>query len=98
MSNVASISAKDFKVKRQSSALNIIDVRETYEFAIDHIEGAINLPLSSFDINKLTKMDEYYLICESGARSEQVIPILAKMGYKVINVDGGMFMYRRQKQ
>lgn len=49
----------------------IVDVREPDEFATGHIEGAINLPLSSFDPAKLPQETEKIIVlqCAGGKRS-----------------------------
>ena len=41
----------------------------------------------------LDKDKEYYLLCRSGARSENACSVLMKEGYKVINVKGGVINY-----
>lgn len=74
--------------------INLIDVREPYEYRSGHIPGAINMPLSDFHIDKLDKNQEYYLICFSGSRSIEAARALANYGYKVINILGGTSLYR----
>ncbi len=64
----------------------IIDVREPFEFASGHVEGAINLPLAQImagtnrldDVPKDTKLIVY---CRSGGRSATSIKYLEKMGF-----------------
>lgn len=54
----------------QGEAL-VIDVREPGEFAAEHIAGAVNLPLSSFDPARLPAADGKTVIlqCAGGKRS-----------------------------
>lgn len=54
----------------QGQAL-VIDVREPGEFAAEHIAGAVNLPLSSFDPARLPAADGKTVIlqCAGGKRS-----------------------------
>ena len=54
----------------QGQAL-VIDVREPEEFAAEHIAGAVNLPLSSFDPARLPAADGKTVIlqCAGGKRS-----------------------------
>jgi rhodanese-related sulfurtransferase len=49
----------------------VIDVREPEEFAAEHIAGAVNLPLSSFDPARLPAADGKTVIlqCAGGKRS-----------------------------
>ncbi|MDY0214311.1 MAG: rhodanese-like domain-containing protein [Bacilli bacterium] len=95
MSSFKTVMSNDLLMMiRSGNTLNIIDVRETYEFERGHIPGAINIPLSAFDLNKLDKSKEYYVVCETGARSIEVAKALAQYGYKIINVMGGTSAYR----
>lgn len=55
---------------REGSAV-VVDVREAGEYAGGHIPGAINLPLSSFDLARLPELDGRTLVlnCAGGKRS-----------------------------
>ena len=61
----------------------LVDVREEWEFSQDRIPGAINLPLSKFDIRKLPVEDgrRLVLVCAVGRRSAQAAGILLATGY-----------------
>lgn len=79
---------------------NIIDVREKNEFKSGSMPGAKNVPMVGLINNPqvfLKKDETYYLLCESGMRSSNTTRQLAKQGYKVINITGGMSAYRRSK-
>lgn len=86
-----SISMPEFYQIAKREPLNIIDVRESDEYAYGHVPTAVNLPLSGFltSYTTLEKDKEYYLICQSGARSENACQFLGAQGYDVINVMGG---------
>lgn len=74
-----------------------IDVRELNEFSEGHIEGMINMPLSTLEFNykELPLDEEIVVICRSGARSMQAINILETKGYeKLVNVEGGMLDWK----
>jgi len=63
-----------------------IDVREPYEFARDHVEGAINLPPSELmsgakALQNIPKDTELVLYCLSGARSNASMHYLRELGY-----------------
>ena len=52
----------------------LVDVRETGEFKAEHIEGAINKPLSSLDIDEIKNLagDKQIIVqCLSGKRASQ---------------------------
>lgn len=69
----------------------IIDVREPFEYAAGHVEGAINIPPS--DIMKgasmlaeIPKDAELILYCRSGSRSRTAAMLLSQQGFtNIIN-------------
>lgn len=74
----------------------LVDVREEWEFAQDRIEGAINLPLSKFDIRKLPADDGRRLVlaCAVGRRSAQAAGILLATGHDTAtHLRGGMLAW-----
>ena len=78
--------------------LNIIDVREPYEYAEQNI-GAINIPLNTLP-QKLVELDdlqdeEVIVHCRSGARSASAKAFLEQQGFtNVRNLVGGMLAYQ----
>jgi adenylyltransferase/sulfurtransferase len=56
----------------------LVDVRESWEFASNHLPSALNIPLLELDkeIVDLKSSEALYLICESGSRSAQAYQIL----------------------
>lgn len=72
----------------------LLDVRTPGEFSSGTIKGAKNLDMMSPSfkeaINKLNKDKEYFLFCRSGNRSGQACNIMAKEGFKVYNLNGGV--------
>ncbi len=89
------ITVEDLKSRLSNGeTLNLIDVRETWEYDEFNI-GAKNLPLSSFmsfipDLEEL-KDEEVIVHCKMGGRSMQAAAILEQMGFKnVKNVVGGI--------
>ncbi|TCI53826.1 rhodanese-like domain-containing protein [Exiguobacterium sp. SH1S21] len=75
--------------------LNLIDVRETDEFAGGHIKQAKNLPLSEFSakVDELDRTKPIHVICAAGGRSMNASAYLDSLGFDVINVDGGMMSW-----
>ncbi|MCC4294116.1 rhodanese-like domain-containing protein [Brevundimonas aurantiaca] len=63
----------------QGQAL-VIDVREPGEFAAEHIAGAVNLPLSSFDPARLPAANGKTVIlqCAGGKRSGMALDCCAE--------------------
>jgi rhodanese-related sulfurtransferase len=72
----------------------LIDVRTPGEYQGVHVEGAINLPISTLDPNKVKLLSnkpstKIYVLCESGGRSKRACETLMAAGVEVINVEGG---------
>ena len=79
---------------------NIIDVRSRYKYGINHIPGAINiesLELLSNPSMYLNMNDTYYLYCDSGYTSNEVVNKLNGLGYNTVNIDGGFNNYLLRK-
>lgn len=91
-----SISNDEFYQKEKKEPLDILDVRENYEYDNGHIPEAVNLPLSELGSRfyELDKSKNYYVICHSGARSANASEFLSAQGYQVTNVMGGMSAWR----
>ncbi len=73
--------------------MTILDVREEAEFMFNHIPGAISIPLGELEnrVTELNKLDEIYVICRTGKRSDYAAQTLAKNGFeKVWNVVPGI--------
>lgn len=71
----------------------VLDVRETAEFAFNHIPSAISMPLGELEsrYDQLNKESEIYVVCRTGSRSDLAAQKLAEKGFtKVINVVPGM--------
>ncbi|MBA3648255.1 MAG: rhodanese-like domain-containing protein [Chitinophagales bacterium] len=89
------ISVEELKARKEKGEqLNLIDVRETWEFEEFNI-GAQNVPLSTF-VNHLEELQpfkekEVIIQCKMGGRSSQAAMILDQMGFTdVKHVKGGL--------
>lgn len=93
------ITVEELKARMaKGDTLNIIDVRETWEYDEDNI-GAKLMPLGELpkligDIEDL-KNEELIVHCRSGARSAKAQKYLSSQGFQnVINLAGGIMAYR----
>lgn len=64
----------------------VIDVREPFEFAQNHVEGAINIPPANLmagasELDGVPKDTEIIVYCRTGSRSDVAIHILRSLGY-----------------
>ena len=74
----------------------IIDIRNKYYYDIGHITGAINVPYYNLLNNYshyLNKNDVYYLYCDNGDQSMNIVNRLNSFGYHTINIIGGYKEY-----
>ncbi len=81
---------------KKGEQLEIIDVREPYEWEMGHIPGARLVPLASIaeEIPRLDKRRETILYCKVGARSMYAAQQLAKAGVSdVRNLAGGILRW-----
>ena len=87
----------------------IIDVREPEEFALGHIENALNVPRGVLEFRTDTaypgaikslsdKTEKIVLYCRSGGRSALAAQSLANMGYQsVVSMAGGFIAWEEAK-
>jgi rhodanese-related sulfurtransferase len=76
--------------------INLIDIREVYEYKAGSIKGSKNIPMNDLLTNAskyLDKGNTYYIMCQSGGRSSVTCKNLTKQGFDVINVAGGFGAY-----
>lgn len=96
------ITVQELKERQaNNSDLNIIDVRETWEFEEDNI-GAQLLPLGDLPnrISEISDLKDKEVIvhCKSGGRSAQAQKFLTSQGFSnVINLKGGITAYRESE-
>ncbi|HVB27852.1 MAG TPA: rhodanese-like domain-containing protein [Mycobacteriales bacterium] len=78
-------------VRAQVEGLHLVDVREPDEYAAGHVPGARNLPLSTLPLShhELPRGECVFVICASGARSQQAARTLELAGFDAVSVTGG---------
>lgn len=77
---------------------NIIDIRNYYYYSLGHIPGAISVPYYNLLNNYshyLNKYSRYYLYCETGEQSFEIVKRLNSFGYDTISIIGGYQEYLR---
>jgi len=95
--NVSPQEAK--KLLEEDKNFTLVDVRSTYDFKKDFIEGAVNVPLSKLKIDT-SLMQKYknrkILLCsERGEESIEVARLLKNRGYTFLNLKGGIVFWLR---
>jgi rhodanese-related sulfurtransferase len=80
-----------------SKTTQIVDVREPGEYASGHIRGAINIPLSAFNPDRLVKSRPVVVYCLSGMRSARALGLLQQAGFTdVRNYRPGVGVWKMQ--
>jgi phage shock protein E len=78
----------------------VIDVREPDEYAADHADEAINIPLGDIlkgNLSEISKDNPIYVYCRTGNRAEQAKVALEQAGYKDVTNLGGLDNWIEQK-
>ncbi len=81
--------------------VEIIDIREPYEYKSGTLRTAKNIPMGNLITSPekyLVKDKTYYIMCQSGGRSGRTTRALSKQGFDVIDMAGGMGSYVGSKR
>ena len=97
--DIASVSALEFEKELKAAPVRLLDVRTPQEYAEGHIDGALNINVQSDDFQQiaekeLSKDSTILVYCRSGRRSMDGAEILTRLGYKVINLKGGIIEWK----
>jgi CRP-like cAMP-binding protein len=89
--SIAVADAREVRGLIKQGAISI-DVRTEEEYESGHLEQAINLPLNLLRIKtRLLNSDiQYILYCDTGRRSRAAAHLLAKAGFQVAALEGGL--------
>ncbi|HPQ07709.1 MAG TPA: rhodanese-like domain-containing protein [Bacteroidia bacterium] len=92
--NFKTVSPQEFQKLLSDKNTILVDVRTAEEVSEGKIPNAINIDFYSNtfeqEISKLDKNKTILVYCRSGRRSAGAAEVLAKKGYKVVNLDGGI--------
>ena len=97
--NFENMEVKEFAELIADSNVVILDVRKADEFAEGHIKGAILIDQFQSDFveqtqAKLPKEKTIAIYCRSGRHSANAAGKLADVGYKCINLKGGILAWK----
>ena len=95
---VPEISVQELKAKMDNGGINVLDVREPYEYEIVNI-GAPLIPLNELPqrYEELDRDQPLAIHCRSGARSANAVKLLQERGFEnVYNVEGGILAWSEE--
>lgn len=74
----------------------ILDVRTPQEFALDHISGAVNVPIDELRqrLSELPRNRPIVTYCQVGQRGYLATRLLKQRGFESVNLGGGFKTYR----
>lgn len=93
-----SVEADEFAREIAKPNVQLVDVRTADEYAEGHIPNAVNIDVLSPDFaNRIATLDKgrtVALYCRSGRRSKAAAEQASKLGYKVVELDGGILSWQ----
>ena len=97
--NITSLKPSEFKELIAQNTIQLVDVRTPEEYNERKIDGAqlINIYESNFESTVDAKLDSSIPVavyCHSGMRSMSAAKVLAKKGFTVYNLRGGMMFWK----
>lgn len=101
---IKSTTVKQTQARVIQNKATIIDVRTPEEYKASHIDGAININISSDsfekEIAKLDRDEVYVLHCGTNTthgRTDQAITMMDKLGFdEIYSMDGGIVEWEKQ--
>lgn len=97
-----SVDAEQFAREIEREEVQLVDVRTAEEFAEGHIPGAVNMDVNgvAFEAQIATLDTErpIALYCRSGRRSKVAAEKVAKAGFEVVELDGGILSWTGDKE
>ena len=95
-----SVSARNLRLwlDNPSVQLQLLDVREPWEYDICHLAGSLHIPMGQIP-SRLHQIDRNLptiVICHHGVRSAQTGIYLERQGFQTINLHGGIDAWARE--
>lgn len=95
---IEEISVQQLKAKMESGLVELIDVREDYEFEIANLGGKL-IPLNMVvsRLSEIPRDKEVVVMCKMGGRSKKAIELLQKKGFEnLVNLRGGLAAWQKE--
>ena len=97
-----SVDAEQFAREIEREEVQLVDVRTAEEFAEGHIPGAVNMDVNGVEFDaQIATLDterSVALYCRSGRRSKVAAEKVAKAGFEVVELDGGILSWVGDKE
>jgi rhodanese-related sulfurtransferase len=85
----------EFQRALAQPGVQLVDVRQTEEYAQGHLQGARLLPLDAWPgcLTELERSRPVLLYCRSGRRSARALELLLRNGYEAGHLAGGILAW-----
>lgn len=78
------VGREEIKRGLAAGSFALVDVREAHEFAAGHIPGALSMPLSAFDGDRLRDLGRRVVfVCAAGVRSNHALRMAQAEGLDI---------------
>ena len=97
-----SVAPEEFSSQLAEEAeAQLVDVRTAEEFAEGHLPNAVNIDVKQSDFlqqaqSRLVPGRTVFVYCRSGRRSADAAGQLARAGYEVVNMSGGILEWSQK--
>ena len=97
-----SVAPEEFSSQLAEEAeAQLVDVRTAEEFAEGHLPNAVNIDVKQSDFlqqaqSRLVPGRTVFVYCRSGRRSADAAGQLARVGYRVVNMSGGILEWSQK--
>jgi rhodanese-related sulfurtransferase len=84
--------------RHEARDIQLIDVREDYEYEAGHVAGArhIELPFVASEADTIDRDSPVVFYCRVGARSAMAAGAFRRAGYDAYSLDGGLVAWHGQ--
>lgn len=86
------------QLQKAAEQIQLLDVREPWEYEIVHLENSYLVPLSqlTYGLSELDKALPVVVICHHGIRSAHACYLLERLGFQAVNLTGGIDRWARE--
>ena len=86
------------QLQKAAEQIQLLDVREPWEYEIVHLENSRLVPLSqlTYGLSELDKALPVVVICHHGIRSAHACYLLERLGFQAVNLTGGIDRWARE--
>ena len=82
---------KDVAARHQTGELQLVDVREDFEYEVGHVPGSLHVPMNGLveRVGDIATDRPVAFICLVGTRSAMAARFFRRQGFDAYNVSGG---------